>query len=223
MINGRLFAIFLVLCTASLCLADTRKEQMERQHGEFMKYTENIENQCIGSGEAWFSYAPLDKTYFQPVRFPAALQPDLVKRVTTSMSFKDPRVKEYLDGPFNDAVNARIDALRTGRYNNINLIVAKGIGVHITPAEDQSDDVIVWTLRGFLSALADVTTGQKPQNSIYRLTANGEVRPLDSKSRPAWMTSQSINDYLWSGGGADRARLKKMARCDYQSLPKPQP
>ena len=221
---GRLIAVLLAFCVSGVSIAETRKEAMERQREEWTKFGNQIENECIGTGEAWFSYAPLDKSTFVPVRFSPDLQTDLVKRVANSLApFKDPRIKDLLDGPWNDAVNARIDALRTGTYNNINLIVAKGIGLHITPAEDQSDDVIVWRLRGFLAALADVTEGNAPRNAVYRLAASGEIRPIDSKSKPAWMTSQSINDYLWSRSGSDRMRLKKMTRCNYESLPKLQP
>jgi hypothetical protein len=216
-----LMLMLLLLCNTTIAVADTRKEFFERQKVEFQKFHDEVENLCIGLGEAWFSYAPLDRARFHPVHFSPSLQPDIVKRITAGLgSLRDPRIREALDGPFNDAVNERIEGLRSGRLNNINLVVAKGIGISITPSEHLSDDVVVWVARSFLERLLDVADGERPHDSIYILSADGSMRPLDEKSRPKWLESRNLRDYLWSGSGSDRVRLKKMVRCTYQSLPK---
>ena len=213
--------MLLLLCNTTIAVADTRKEFFERQKVEFRKFHDEVENLCIGLGEAWFSYAPLDRARFHPVHFSPSLPTDIVKRITAGLgSLQDPRVKEALDGPYNDAVNERIEGLRSGRLNNINLVVAKGIGISITPSEHLSEDVIVWLPRSFLERLADVTEGERPRDSIYIFSVDGSMRPLDEKSRPKWLESRNLRDYLFSGSGSDRVRLKKMVRCTYQSLPK---
>jgi len=216
-----LVLMLLLLCNTTIAAADTRKEFFAREKVEWQKFQNEMENLCIGLGEAWFSYAPLDRARFHPVHFSPSLQPDIVKRITSGLgSLQDPRIKEALDGPFNDAVNERIEGLRSGRLNNINLVVAKGIGISITPAEHLSEDVIVWVARSFLARLLDVSGGERPRDTIYILSVDGSMRPLDKQSRPKWLESENLRDYLWSGSGSDRVRLKKMVRCTYRPLPK---
>jgi hypothetical protein len=211
----------LVLSHAALIAAETRQELRERERLEWEKFRDQMENRCIGSGEAWFSYAPLDRTGYHPIHFSPDLRADLVKRITAVLpSLQDPKVREALDGALNDEVNQRLDGLRSGRLNNINLVVAKGIGVSITPMQHQSEDVLVWVPRSTMARLRDVVGGVAPTDTLFVLLASGSIRPVGDDEKPKWVTATNLREYLWSGAGGDRVRIKKMVRCSYQPLPK---
>jgi hypothetical protein len=214
------FAVAITMLT-SIGGAETRKEIRERTIAEWTKFETEVENVCIDRGEAFFAYAPLDRSYFRPIHFSPTIATDFLKRVASGLtSLDDPRIKEALEGPFNTAVNDRIEGLRTGRFNIITVAVAKGIGFSITPLDHQSEDVLVWVSGSLSNRLLDVLGGGKPKDTIYLFASDGSMRPLDAVTRPKWLTTDNFYEVAWSKSGSDRLRLKKMVRCKYEPLPK---
>ena len=210
--------VLAVLLTQTFVLADTketRKERDARVTAEWEKFETHNENVCIGGGYIVLSYGIYDRKEARPVLFPASLPEDLLATLATRLGTnKDPELKEALAGPFNAALNERIESLRNGRYNQITVRVKKGFSFWITPSEHQADALLVWIPRGAFAALLDIAGGEKPTSPIYVLSPDGSLVPMNGKQRPKWLEGDNI--YEASGGtlSRERKRAKLLTKCD---------
>jgi hypothetical protein len=210
--------VLAVLMTQSLAFADakqTRKERYDRVASEWEKFETHNENVCIGEGYIVLSYGVYDRKEFRPVLFPASLPQDLLATLATRLgTFKDPELQEALAGPFNAALNEKIESLRNGRYNQITVRVKKGFGFWVTPSESEADALLVWIPLGAFSALRYIAGGEKPSSPVYVLSPDGSFMPMDGKQRPAWF--QGNNIYEASGGNlsSERKRAKLLTKCN---------
>jgi hypothetical protein len=131
-----------------------------------------------------------------------------------SATSTDSGVGEALRGRFNEALNEKIEDLRSGRYNQITVRVKKGASFWLTPSEDQKEALLVWVPR--VGGVELVFDGKvDPKIPVYVLSPEGALAPMDKTTRPSWLVGRS-NIYEAGGGSlsSERKRARLLTRCE---------
>jgi hypothetical protein len=207
--------MLLMQSLAAAAGAETRREREARSAAEWEKFESRNENVCLGEGYLVFSYGFFDRKDYRPVLFPPSLPRDLMATLAASVdASKDPGVGEALRGRFNEALNEKIEDLRSGRYNQITVRVKKGASFWLTPSEDQKEALLVWVPR--VGGVDFVLDGKvDPKIPVYVLSPDGALAPMDKTTRPSWLVGPS-NIYEAGGGSlsSERKRARLLTRCE---------
>ncbi|HSP16354.1 MAG TPA: hypothetical protein VLV78_16525 [Thermoanaerobaculia bacterium] len=184
-------------------------ERSDRAHAEWMKFEGRGTNVCFGTGGLYLSYTPLDRRQWYAVQFSPSLQPDLLKRAAPTVHFKDESARQLVENEVNAALNQHIDELRNGTYNKIDVSLGKGNAFSITPANSETEPVLIWTFSGAGSRLVSVLSGMKPTDTVYVLQSDGKSGPIEKTNRPTWLESEDF--FTSTGTGSIRQEHRRAA------------
>lgn len=186
----------------------------DRANAEWQKYMDRAMNACVPGGSVYLTYSPLDRRDWNPVQFASDLKPDLMKRVAANEKIRDEKTLQTINTEVNTIVNEHLQDLRNGTYNKIE-VKLPGARFEITPANDKSEQVVVWHFKGAGSRLSSFYMHESATEKVYLMQPDGTTQEIGRNNRPSWMTTEDVTEATEDAGvKAGRAHGAHFTKCE---------
>ena len=201
-----------VVAVCVFTVAALANERGDRANAEWQKYMDRGLNACVGGGSVYLTYSPLDRRDWYPVQFSPNLQPDIIKRAAAIEPGGDAKTYEAINTDVNAFVNQHLDELRNGTYNKIEVKVA-GIQFAVTPANDRSDQVLVWLHEN--TATRGLWIVHELNKRLFIMQPSGTAEPVNRNNEPKWLTTDHLTEATEEAGvRAGRAHAAHFSKCN---------
>lgn len=180
-------------CATKLDPVTAARRDVEMQKWNSQLFETCLDDPAVRSVAAY--YYPLDRSTFEPVALPP-LEHDFMAGLADSVRarFDDPEVDARLRGPVNDAINAQLDDINSGKYNVLLTRIKKTMYIAITPSERGRNEVLVWIPehrgKAVAKALTSALLGMGPEeynDDVSVASPGGAILVPKLKQRPKWV------------------------------------
>lgn len=186
-------AMFVSACATKLDPATAARRDVELQKWNSQVFEACLNDPVVRSVAAY--YYPLDRSTFEPVALPP-LERDFMIGLADSVRerFDDPEVDQRLRGAVNDAFNAQLEDINSGKYNVLLTRIKKTMYIAITPSERGRSEVLVWIPehrgKSVAKAVTSALLGMGPEeynDDISVASPTGAILVPKVKERPKWV------------------------------------